>query len=235
MSEKKGNLAIITARSGSKGVPDKNIRIVAGKPLIAYTIEAAIKSNIFDEVMVSTDSEEYAEISKKFGAKVPFFRSDKNSADNAKSTDTIKEVLDCYKELGREFETVCALQPTSPLRNSNDIIEAYKVYEGKKAIFVLSVNEMKHTPVWSNTLDDNHSLNGFIKSDVSTIRQDIKPYYQVNGAIYLSNVKAFYENCYYYREGAYAYIMPPERSIDIDDEEDLLFLEYYFNKIRLKD
>ena len=118
------NIAIITARSGSKGLPHKNIKLLNGKPLMAWSIEAALKSGMFDTVIVSTDSEEYARIAREYGAEVPFLRSEATSGDNANSWDTVAEVLDNYRKLGREFDTFMLLQPTSPLRSAEDIQRA---------------------------------------------------------------------------------------------------------------
>lgn len=122
-----GNIALIPARSGSKGLKDKNIRKLNGKPLIVHSINAAIESKIFDEIMVSTDSELYADIAKDSGASVPFLRSQEQSSDSAGSWGVVKEVLQNYKKLGKTFSTVCLLQPTSPLRRADDIIEAYQI------------------------------------------------------------------------------------------------------------
>ena len=135
------NIAIIPARSGSKGLKDKNIKELCGKPLFAYSIEAALKSSCFDEVMVSTDSEKYAEIARRYGASVPFLRSVSTSSDIASSWDMVDEVLAGYRDLGREFETFCLLQPTSPLRTAKDIIAAYKLYNDKASFSVVSVCE----------------------------------------------------------------------------------------------
>ena len=119
------NIAIIPARSGSKGLPDKNIKELNRRPLIAYSIEAALNSGCFDTVMVSTDSEKYAEISRYYGAEVPFLRSEQTSSDSASSWDTVLEVLDRYESLGKTFDTFCLLQPTSPMRTADDIKSAY--------------------------------------------------------------------------------------------------------------
>ena len=121
------NLAIIPARSGSKGVIDKNIRELNGKPLMEYSIEVAMKSKCFDEVMVSTDSEKYADIARRCGAKVPFLRSTENSSEWATSWGVVREVLNRYREQGILFEMVTLLQPTSPLRTANDIIKRMQV------------------------------------------------------------------------------------------------------------
>ena len=131
------NIAIIPARSGSKGLVDKNIKELQGKPLIAYSIEAALQSGFFDEVMVSTDSDVYAYIAKEWGAQVPFLRSAEMASDSAGSWDTVREVLDRYKALGKEFDTVCLLQPTSPLRTQEDIRNAYQIYQNKNAKAVI--------------------------------------------------------------------------------------------------
>ena len=112
------NIAIIPARSGSKGIPDKNIKDINGKPLIAWTIEAAIKSNMFNCVMVSTDSDKYADIARNYGAEVPFLRSSENSSDTSSSWDVVREVLLKYEEMGFLFDTFTLLQPTSPLNSS---------------------------------------------------------------------------------------------------------------------
>lgn len=116
-----GNLAIIPARSGSKGLPGKNKKPLLGKPLMAYAIEAAVESGLFKAVHLSTDSEEYAEIGRSWGAEVPFLRSLRNSSDTASSWDAVLEVLEQYSRQGREFDTVMLLQPTSPLRTAEDI------------------------------------------------------------------------------------------------------------------
>lgn len=223
------NLAIIPARSGSKGLKDKNIKLLNGKPLMAYSIEAALESKKFDEVMVSTDSPKYADIAKEFGATVPFLRSERTSSDTASSWDMVKEVLSCYEELGKNFDTVCLLQPTSPLRNAVDIQEAYKLYEERASVAVLSVCEMEHTPLWSNVLPDDLSLNGFIRTDLGTRRQDTGTYYRVNGAIYITSVEQLYKDTNLYREGSFAYIMPRERSVDIDTMLDFSYAEFMLN------
>lgn len=220
------NLAIIPARSGSKGVPDKNIRELNDKPLLAYSIESAINSEIFSEVMVSTDSEKYADIAKKYGASVPFLRSDENSNDTADSWSVVKEVVREYEKIGEKYDTICLLQPTSPFRNASDIVESYKLYEEKASVAVISVCEMEHTPLWSNTLPEDNSLNGFIKKKSGGRRQDSDKYYRLNGAIYIVSTAELFRDTYFYREGSYAYVMPNERSVDIDTEMDFIYADF---------
>lgn len=220
------NIAIIPARSGSKGLKDKNIRPLLSKPLIAYTIEAALESRLFDTVMVSTDSEAYVEIAKKHGAEAPFLRSTKNSSDTATSWDTVEEVLTNYNGMGRTFDTFCLLQPTSPLRSVRDLVQAYKIFSDKNAVAVVSVCELEHPLSWCGTLDEKQSLDGFIDCKAASSRQKSETHYRINGAIYVLNISEFRKDRFFYRKGAYAYVMPKERSIDIDTEFDFQYAEF---------
>lgn len=224
-----GNLAIISARSGSKGIIDKNIRKLNGKPLLEYSVEAAIKSNCFDEVMVSTDSEKYAKIAMDCGAKVPFLRSRENSSEVASSWDTVREVLGNYQEMGMEFSMVTLLQPTSPLRTEEDIIGAYELYKEKQASSVVSVCEAEFSPLLCNILPDDGNLEGFLGSDIGINgmrRQDFPHYYRLNGAIYMCRVDYGLDmRIELYGKGSYAYIMGVERSVDIDTEFDFFMAE----------
>ena len=204
----------------------KNIRELNDKPLLAYSIESAINSEIFSEVMVSTDSEKYADIAKRYGASVPFLRSDENSNDTADSWSVVKEVVREYEKVGEKYDTICLLQPTSPFRNVSDIVESYKLYEEKASVAVISVCEMEHTPLWSNTLPEDNSLNGFIKKKSGGRRQDSDKYYRLNGAIYIVSTAELFRDTYFYREGSYAYVMPNERSIDIDTEMDFMYADF---------
>lgn len=222
-----GNLAIIPARSGSKGLKDKNIKLLNGKPLLAYTIEAAKESGMFDEIMVSTDSKQYADIAKHWGANVPFLRSNELSNDTASSWDVVKEVIEEYKNLGTEFDTVALLQPTSPLRTSNDIVEGYKVMKAKEANFVIGVCEMDHSPLWSNTLPDDLSMENFIRPEVVKMpRQSIPTYYRINGALYIVKTEHLFNSQNIYEKKSFAFIMEKKHSIDIDDQLDLSFAEH---------
>lgn len=225
------NIAIIPARSGSKGVKDKNIRDLCGKPLLAYTIEAALRSEQFDEVMVSTDSEKYSEIAKEFGASVPFLRSEESASDAASSWDMVDEVLKNYREFSKEYDSFCLLQPTSPLRFAIDIKEAYKIYNDKAMFAVVSVCEAEHSPLWCGHLPESKEFVGFINPDNIKRRQDERKFYRLNGAIYIVNIEKFNNNRFFYQEGSYAYIMPQDRSVDIDTEMDFLFAELIMKSI----
>ena len=220
------NLAIIPARSGSKGVKDKNIRLLGGKPLMAWSIEAALGSGKFDEVMVSTDSERYAAIAREHGASVPFLRSAVTASDTASSNDMISEVLEEYQKRGREFDTYCLLQPTSPLRTAEDIRRAYALYEQKKALAVVSVCEAEHTPLWCGQLPPTLELEGFLPRAEAQRRQDIQKFYRLNGAIYIVDTRKFKTDPFPYQKGGYAYVMDRERSVDIDTELDFRLAEF---------
>ena len=230
-----GNLAIIPARSGSKGLKDKNIKLLNGKPLLAYTIEAAKESGMFDEIMVSTDSKQYADIAKHWGANVPFLRSNELSNDTASSWDAVKEVIEEYKNLGTEFDTVALLQPTSPLRTSNDIVEGYKVMKAKEANFVIGVCEMDHSPLWSNTLPDDLSMENFIRPEVVKMpRQSIPTYYRINGALYIVKVDYLMRTPDIYADRSFASVMKKENSIDIDDQLDFAIAEVLISELSKK-
>lgn len=220
------NIAIIPARSGSKGLRDKNVRLMCGRPLLAYTIEAAFESEQFDEVMVSTDSDRYAEIAKAYGANVPFLRSLETSNDTASSWDVVDEVLTKYREqYGKIFDTFCLLQPTSPLRDSQDIKAAYQLFSQKECFAVVSVCEAEHSPLWCGYLPESQELVNFVDKKNIMQRQAGRKFYRINGAIYLVDVKRFFHDRFLYQEGSFAYIMEQKKSIDIDTEIDFQYAE----------
>lgn len=225
------NIAIIPARSGSKGLKDKNIRLLNGKPLLSYSIEAAKASSVFDEIMVSTDSQRYADIAMEYGASVPFLRSEKNSSDTASNWDTIAEVVSKYMEMGRRFDTACWLQPTSPLRVGNDIAEAYEEFRKSRVNALTSVCEVDHSPLWTMTLGENRMLTDFRKSSVEVPRQKLDKYYRLNGAIYIRQIEYTADGVKVLYDREIAFIMDKERSIDIDDELDFAIGEYLMKRL----
>lgn len=228
------NLAIIPARSGSKGINNKNIRPLNGKPMMVYSIEAAVNSKVFDCIHVSTDSVEYAKIARKCGANVDFLRPDTLSGDNVPSMDVIKFVINKFAEREINFETVMLLQPTSPLRTEVDILNAYEIYHNKGAESVISVCECEFFPLLCNTLPINNSLYGFLGKDIAFMRrQAAGQYYRVNGAIYLMDVKLLFNGNDLYGPKSYAYVMRKEQSIDIDDEYDIKIAEFLMREYSL--
>lgn len=218
-------IAVIPARSGSKGLKDKNIKVLNGKPMMAYTIEAALNSKLFDCVHVSTDSAQYASIAKQYGADVPFLR-DKELADSKASTwDALRDVIQKYKEAGREFDAVTLLQPTSPLRSAADIREAHCIFQEKNADSVVSVCQMEHPIQICNTLGENGSLYQFLDSNRIGARQDQAVYYRINGAIYILKLWMLLKKENIYNKNSYAYIMSKAHSVDIDDYLDFKLAE----------
>ncbi|MEO1814736.1 MAG: acylneuraminate cytidylyltransferase family protein [Acetobacterium sp.] len=213
-----GILAVIPARSGSKGLKDKNIKKLNGKPLLAYTIEAAIESSVFKEIIVSTDSETYADIARQFGAHVPFLRSAVLAEDSASTNDVITEVLDWINR--EKFSQFMLLQPTSPLRTANDITNALNLFTEKKANAVVSLCEVDHSPMYTGLVPENLRIDSFLSKDISYRRQDLPKYFRLNGAIYLSDIDYFLKYKNLYEEKCFAYIMDKRRSVDIDDEFD---------------
>lgn len=221
-------LAIIPARGGSKRLPRKAILPLGGKPLIVWTIEAALACSFIDTVCVSTDSEEIRNIALDYGAEAPFLRPAELGSDTATSVDVAEHALRFYEEkCNKRFDTLILLQPTSPLRGSEDIRAAMRLYAEKKARNVVSVCETEHSPLWCNTLPPDASLVGFIRPELKKVRsQDLPIFYRINGAIYIVDTEEFRDKREFFLESrSYAYIMPKQRSIDIDEELDLAFAE----------
>lgn len=225
IKDKKKIIAIIPARSGSKKLRDKNIRELNGKPLMAYTIEAAVKSGVFSEIIVSTDSPEYAKIARQYGAYIPFLRPDNLSTDAASSSDVIVHAIEEMRKQGMVYECFMLLQPTSPLRTPEDIVGAISLFENKKANSVVGVCEMDHSPLWSNTLDTTLSMDNFLSDAGNKMRQDLPTYYRINGALYLSRVDYFLKHRTFYKEKSFAFVMARDHSIDIDDLIDFKLAE----------
>lgn len=223
-------LAVIPARGGSKGVPGKNIKMLAGKPLIAYTIEAAIDSGIFSKVIVSTDSRAIADIAIAYGAEVPFLRPDAISGDMTSSDDVILHALSYFSHQSAHFDLVCKLQPTSPFRTALHLRQAYQLFQLKQADFLVSVCECEHSPLWSGTIGEDLRLDNFISEEAKrACRQTLPAYYRLNGAIYMGKVKCFMDNKSFLGKNSIAYIMSQQESVDIDSPLDFLIAEAILN------
>lgn len=225
-------LAIIPARCGSKGLPNKNIKSLCGKPLMSYTLEAAVASGVFDTVMVSTDSKEYADVALQTpGVEVPFLRSKENSQDTSSTWDAVREVLHRYQDMGVEYDMFCVLQITSPLRDAQHIREAFQQYKNKEAYSIVSICEMEYPLSVCNYLPEDHSLVGFIRTDGNSYaRQKVRKSYRFNGALYMCNTEAFLRLGSIYEERCFAYIMETQKSVDIDTIDDFNMAEYLFKK-----
>lgn len=218
-------IAIIPARGGSKGLPGKNIKPLNGKPLIAYTIECALKSEKISHVVVSTDSNEIAEIALKYGAEVPFLRPDYLATDEAKAIDnyiyTIHRLSELYNE---DIDSFIVLQPTSPLRLHEDIDRAIAMFEEKEADSVISYTQESHPVFWHKFINEDGRLKNIFNDTIEN-RQELRKSYYPNGAIYIFK-KSIIESGVYYTENTFAYIMPRNRSIDIDYIEDFQYAEF---------
>ena len=211
-------LAVIPARGGSKRLPRKNVLDLNGKPLIAYSIEAGLKSKYIDKVIVTSDDDEILEIAKKYKSNT-IKRSAKLASDTATTFDTVKHVIDNCEE----YNYIILLQPTSPLRTEKHIDEAIELLVNKNADSIVSVCETDHSPLWSNTLPSDCSMSNFIKDDIRNKRgQDLEVYYRLNGAIYICKTnKLLDENSFFLKNNTFAYKMGRDVSIDIDSAIDL--------------
>ncbi|WP_234122900.1 acylneuraminate cytidylyltransferase family protein [Clostridium hydrogenum] len=217
MYKNKSFLAIIPARSGSKGIIDKNIKEIENKPLMAYTIEASLKAKIFDDIIVSTDSKKYAEIAESYGASVPFFRPKELSTSEASNHDVILHVLSEMKKLKKSYDYFVLLQPTSPLRNEKNIIESVDELLNNDANSVVSICEVDHSSSINIVLNSTRRLDFLFDDSKKFNRQDMKKEYRINGAIYMCKTEYFLKYKSFYKEKSYPYIMDKISSIDIDD------------------
>lgn len=221
-------IAIIPARSGSKGLKDKNIIDLCGKPLIAYTIEAALQTGLFEHVIVSTDSEYYANISCKYGAEI-MLRGEKLSDDKATTFMVLEDILE--NQLQYYIDYFVLLQPTSPLRNVTHIKEAVEKFERRinEFDFLVSMKESEHAKVLVNPVDEDESLK-FFDTDFSNYRRQGYKDYSPNGAIFIAKPEAYIQQKHFFGEKSLAYIMSMEDSIDIDNIIDLELAEIIIKK-----
>ena len=219
MYKEKTFLAIIPARGGSKRLPRKNVLELAGKPLIAWSIEAGLESQYLDKVIVTSDDDEILKIAKQFGSEI-IKRPVELANDTATSFDAIKHTIENLEA----YDYIILLQPTSPLRTAKRIDEAIELLMSKNAHAVVSVCEMDHSPLWSNTLDNSLSMQNFLREEVLSKRsQDLETFYRLNGAIYICQTHTLLEEeSFFLKENIFAYVMDRESSVDIDEEIDFI-------------
>jgi len=223
-------VAIIPARSGSKRLPGKNIALIGGKPLIQHSIDTALKSKYINRVVVSTDSQEIADISKSAGAEIPYIRPSELALDTSTSIDVLLHMLTF---LGPEnYFASILLQPTSPLRLPVDIDNSIELFLEKNASSVTSVTTCDHSPLLANTLPATMSMEHFLLEKIGIQRgQDLPVYYRLNGAIYINKIsKLIEEKRIISKNNCYAFVMPKERSIDIDDSFDFQMADFLFSQ-----
>lgn len=211
-------IAIITARGGSKRIPRKNIKEFCGKPILCYSIEAALSSNVFDEVMVSTDDEEIAEVAKKAGANVPFLRSAETSNDFATTRDVLLEVVQKYQEIGQEYDEMCCIYPTAPFVTAEKLKKGIEVLEKNGADEVCPVVRFSFPPQRCYVMKE-----GFLHFKYPEYQnarsQDLEPYYHDCGQFYMYQVDSFLHNKQEEWK-LFPMVMPEMEVQDIDNEED---------------
>ena len=211
-------LAIIPARGGSKRLPCKNKLMLKDKPLIAWSIEASKNSKYIDKTIVSSDDTEILDIAKEYEADT-ILRPDELATDTASTFDTLAHVI---QNTTQSYDYIVLLQPTSPLRDASDIDKAIEMLEQKCADAIISVCEVEHSPLWSNVLPNDMSMQNFLRDEVINKRgQDLEKYYRLNGAIYVVKIDKLLETkSAFLKKNIFAYEMTQEKSIDIDTEFD---------------
>lgn len=217
--------AIIPARGGSKGLTGKNIRPLRGRPMIAYTVEEALKARSIGEVIVSTDNSEIAAVAQRYGADCPFLRPGDLAGDDSRAVDTYVYTVDrLTQERGQRMDALVVLQPTSPLRTAADIDGATELFFAKNADSVVSYTREHHPISWHRHLDPDGRILPVPEERLEN-RQQLTPTYYPNGAVYVFSCSLLRQRRYY-GSASYAYVMPAERSVDVDTLEDFNYAEF---------
>ncbi len=222
-------LALVPARSGSKGIRNKNILQIGGRPLIAYTLEAAGGSRYVDNIVVTTDSDAVASTAREYGGEVPFLRPSGLSGDKARTIDAVIHALGALKKNGREYDILVLLQPTGPLRTTEDIDNALAVFMKNAMEGLTAVTEVSEHPLFIRTMDDSGKLVRLLNAGSTCRRQDLPPFYRVNGCIYINRTAEIGPGLSF-NDNRVPYVMPPSRSVDIDGYEDIAMMAYYLSK-----
>jgi len=223
------NLCIIPARSGSKRIQKKNIKLFFGKPIITYSIEAAIKSNLFDEIIVSTDDNEIAEIAIQSGAKVPFFRSSENSDDNATTADVIVEVINQLKVY---YENICCLYPTAPLVLKSSLIDAYNLFMSKNYDSVFPISKFSHPINRALTINNQDKVEMIWPKNQSKRSQDLPTAYYDSGQFYWIDSHKILKTNKLYTENSGYILLKTNQVQDIDNEEDWQIAELKYKLLK---
>lgn len=223
-------LAIIPARGGSKRLPKKNVLDLNGKPLISWSIEAGLNSKYVDKVIISTDNEEIKEISKKYSSVEIIDRPAEFATDTASTFDALEHAI---LSLSEQYDYIVLLQATSPLRTTSHIDEAIQILFDKRADAIISVTEMDHSPLWSNTLPEDKSMKAFLGEEVKNKRsQDLESYFRLNGAIYICKIDILLkEKTFFLKDNIFAYVMDKSFSVDIDERLDFKIAELIMKEI----
>ncbi len=220
-------LAVIPARGGSKGIPHKNIISLCRKPLISYTIETSKNSRYIDYIMVSTDDEEIAKVSKKYGADIPFMRPAELASDTSKTVDVVIHVIDELKKRKQLFDVLVLLQPTAPLRTSADIDNAIEKYFECKCDSLASVSEVDDNPILIRSIE-NDKLQPLLHGSSTCRRQDMAKYFKINGCIYINEISKINTGTSF-NDNRIPFLMEKSHCVDIDELSDLALAEFYIN------
>jgi N-acylneuraminate cytidylyltransferase/CMP-N,N'-diacetyllegionaminic acid synthase len=228
MYQGKTFLVVIPARGGSKGLPGKNIKDLNGKPLIAWSIDAAFESKYLDEIMVTTDSEDIAYIASEYSASVPFLRPHYLASDTTTTFDTVKHTIDFYRnKLKRVFDYIVLLEPTSPLRTSSDIDRAIEQLLSSSATSIVGICRTEsQNPAFLVNKDKDNFIFGYKDKDMEVKRrQDIKDVYFFEGSIYISRIKDYLNNTTFYHKDTIGHEFPKYKSLEVDDIYDFIMIE----------
>lgn len=225
------NICIIPARAGSKRIKNKNILPFIDKPIISYVINAAIETNLFDEIMVSTESEEIANIAKSHGANIPFLRSKKNADDYATTSDVILEVIEKYAELGITFDSIFCLYPTSVLIKPKLILNAFEKFKSNSVDSLITVQKFKH-PIERAIKVTNQKAEWINKEFEFSRTQDFENTYYDSGQFYILKTSSFIIQKSLLMENTFSLILDEKNTQDVDIYSDLYFLEYKYKNLK---
>ena len=228
------SIAIITARGGSKRIPHKNIKTFCGKPIIAYSIQAALESTLFDEVMVSTEDEMIASIAKDYGASVPFMRSAENANDFATTRDVLDEVMKTYNEQGITFDYMCCIYPTAPFVTAKKLQEAFALLRSAKTEQVVPVVKFSFPPQRCYVIDAENNLRYKWPENQPKRSQDLEPLYHDAGQFYFYDAHVFYQQKNTVDLITKALVLPDLEVQDIDNEEDWAIAEMKYQLMAKK-
>jgi N-acylneuraminate cytidylyltransferase len=215
-----GNVAVITARGGSKRIPGKNIKLFRGKPIIAYSIETALQSGLFDMVMVSTDNKEIADVAKKYGAEIPFFRSEVNSNDYSVTADVIAEVIHQLHGIEKKFDNVCCIYPTAPFISKESLREAFILLKEKKHHTVFPVCQFSYPILRALKINDDGKVEMLWPENINKRSQDLEPTFHDAGQFYWINITAFLKEPKIFTPNSGAIVLSEIQVQDIDNETD---------------
>ncbi len=227
----KKKIAIIPARGGSKRIPRKNIKDFLGKPIIAYSIEAAINSGLFDEIMVSTDDSDIAKVAQDYGAKIPFMRSERNSDDFATTADVILEVLAEYEKLGKKFDYFCCIYPTAPFTSSDKLKNAFKLLTDEQSDSVIPVVQFSYPIQRAFKINNNMELKYISPENINKRSQDLETAYHDAGQFYWARTETFLKEKTLACGKTKPFILKESEVQDIDNEYDWELAEIKFSRL----